>query len=337
MRQRFMTVLLCATALYLACGCIRDYDFKRDVTPHIVVNSILDPDSVVKVDMWWSKKSDESEDFSRITGAKVTIYENDQPLLNATSGEETMSWDYSPKEGATYTITVNYPDQAEVRATTTVPLRPQIDCELVKENRYRHYAMTRAEVDPAAASLIITWNQRYDSTSLGHLPWGEEYLKDYGGYKFTANSILIDPFNRYYETYEAYDKGGTDDYSSMMRIPIENIAQISPLAFAVKGMPRQSFRDKDWWFYPEIYPDDYQGTIVYQTQYITFTAASKDYDLYHKTLLQYRSTEYESNTLMSQAIYRVHTNVENGIGIFAAKCSKVSSFAKPTEQSDKIL
>lgn len=332
MRQRYMIVLLCT----LVWGCIRDYDFEKEVTPRIVVNSILDPDSVIEVDMWWSKKLDNSDNFSRVIGAKVTLYENDAPLFNVTSTDQTISWDYKPKEGATYTITVNYPNQAEIRATTTVPARPQINCTFTKYagtqwRTYRHYNLTEASIDQHSTALIISYNQRYDTTELGHLKWDEYHLKQWPDGDCSANSIQIDAFNRYYEVENANAKGSAYDYQSMMRIPCENLGNALPLSFSTRDVQSVSFKDEDWWFYPEIYPDDYKGLTVYQTQYITFCAASSDYDLYSKTLLQYRSTDYEANAFMSQVIYRVHTNVENGLGIFAARSNRVLSFTK-TEQ-----
>lgn len=331
MRQRFITVLLCATALYLMCGCIRDYDFEREVTPRVVVNSILCPDSVIKVDLWWSKKLDGSEDFNRVTGAEVAIYENNAPLFNATSADETLTWDYKPKEGSTYSITVNYSAQKELRATTIVPHRPQVSCSFVRDAKgaswgsFRHYTLTQATVDEHTVALLMIYNQLYDTTGLMHSSW---YESVYDGNNFSTNSILADPFNRYYEVENATAKGSAYDYRSMMRIPSDNLGNDLALSFAVKDIRVTYVEDEDWWFYPEIYPDDYKGEATYQTQYITFIAASADYDLYRKTLLQHRSADYESNAFMSQHVYRVHTNIENGLGIFAAHSDQILSFTK---------
>lgn len=316
------------------CGCIRDYDFERDVTPRVVVNSILCPDSVIKVDLWWSKKLDGSEDFSRVTGAEVAIYENNTPLFNATSADETLTWDYKPKEGSTYSITVNYPDQKELRATTLVPHRPQVSCLFVKEQKatswgeYRHYTLSEATIDKHTTALIISYNTRFDTTGFGHFPWNEYNLKPQSDGNFFASSIHLDPFNRYYDVENATAKGSAYQHNEMLRIASENLPNAMSLSFSVNYIDSSNFRDKDWWFYPEIYPDDYKGTVLYQTQYMTFKAASKDYDLYLKTLLQHRSADYESNAFMSQHVYRVHTNVENGLGIFAAHSDQILSFTK---------
>lgn len=303
-------------------GCTRDYTFSGDVTPQIVVNSIINPDSTLKVDLWWSKKIDGNKEFSRVEKARVVVKENGTLLFDVASEDEELAWDYYPKEGAAYSITIDLDGYDRVSAATTVPPRPTIACRYEAAYDvdgyglfYHHYTIDRITVPEDAAIHIAaysTFAPKYLDLTL---------FDKYAHYDdIYSSSPFLDPFNMSSMPNDAAYSGSTNCYNPFARIPGDNLDHVFPFYFSAQydyGYNKMVYPE-DYWENQEKYKDDLDPLLnVYQDQYIIAINASPEYDLYRTSLINYNSFNTGHNPLLEQ-FYTIYSNIDNGIGIFAS-------------------
>lgn len=338
MRQLMMLVLLAM----MAYGCEKTYEFDEEVEPQIILNSFLSPDSMVKVDLWWSKRMDGNRSFKRVVGAQVKLSEDGVPILNATSGNGQLVWNYQPKAGSTYTITIEQATQPLVTAQTTVPHKPTGSCAfektVTKEMTFDYYRIDNATVDPATTSaLLISLWKGIDPADLPQVPGVEAWEWDNISEKITdehtvvaqgmySNIFYADQFNVISSKDYAHI-AGTDRTMNYARIHSGNVSKAFPVTLSTmnQGSNRRMLRPRDWWFYPEIYPDEDSVMVsVPEKLYVGLMAADENYDMYRKSYEVYIRNVSESefsliqNVLFSAPSYRLHCNVINGLGIFAS-------------------
>lgn len=335
----------------MAWGCEKVYEFNEDVEPRIIVNSFLSPDSVIKVDMWWSKRVDGNRSFRRVVGADVSLSEDGVTILNATSQNKQLVWNYQPKAGSTYTITINEKSQPTVSAKTTVPLRPTGSCVFEKTvdmaDKYNYYRIDNATIDPATTSalLISVW-KAVDPVDLPQWPGVDAWEWGFGG-NTDENTVLAQGFYSDIFYADQFNMGsdkrmaqvaGTDKCWEYARIHSNNVSKAFPITLSAmdQGSNMRDLRPRDWWFYPEIYPD--QDSVMVEVKekfYVGLMAASEDYDLYRKSYTVYirnadnMEMSVIQNVLFSAPSYRLHCNVNNGLGIFASYNSIAFNFYFP--------
>lgn len=311
--------LLLAMALVLLAGCKKEYPFDQEVIPQIVVNAILCPDDPeIRVDLWWSKKL-ESEayfwgsDFKRVEHARVTLSENGAVLFETVSGDSQLVWDYRPREGATYTLRVNLENRKEVTATTTVPFKASAECRFLfnrnnlEHSYYNHYRIENIAVsrDAVSALMLMALDYRLDSRD------ENRYYLD-----ICAMAPFADQFNCTRDNFEASEKGSVDEFYKYMRVSPGNIDRVFPLTFSVRAGFSSITYPEDYW----TDPGKYKGVefpVTVASQRVVLVAASPAYDRYYKTLHQYKEAGGGSGMLTGD-LYKVYSNVNNGLGIFAS-------------------
>lgn len=62
-------------------GCEGDYSFEQCVGPGIVLNSIINPDSGITINLFWSRHKLDAAEFRRVAGAEVKLSENDAVIF----------------------------------------------------------------------------------------------------------------------------------------------------------------------------------------------------------------------------------------------------------------
>lgn len=320
------TVRAVITASVAACllyGCSKEITFRQNFEPKVVVNCLLNPDSLLKVDLWWSRNIDDPQPFRRVQGAAVTIFEDEKEILNAQSGEGAVVFDYKPREGRRYSLRVRLEGYDDVTASTVVPMRPTAECvfgECVEIPGtggwgndpwgYNHYELKNIEADGNTSALYLDVYSYYDPKYGLGMDWGSSQLSIYTG------SIYTDPFNRSVFPLDAAYTGSPYEYYQFVRIPDSNIPETSPLRFAVW--------DNGW--VPVLNPDGSgDGRKIEITNDITLTAAGEDYDRYYKTVFLSQYNSADVNPFVFE-IYPVPSNVRNGLGIFAGYSSRTFRF-----------
>lgn len=351
-----MRIFLLLFALAFATvGCEKIYHFDEDVDSQVVVGCFLNPDSVIRVDLRWSKKVDGDKKFKRVAGAQVTLIEDGSVLFESTSnGQQYVLWNYHPKAGSVYEIQVRHANLKEVvSARTTVPLPPTAVCNYTHTNSnsqytFDFYCISDVNFDPATtgALLLTSWIGidpadlvQYDikeweegSVSAGNM--SDEKREEHAE-GFWTDAPYADQFNLFDDKSMGSAPGSTKCHE-YVRLHPGNVARSFPLNFSVRDSEQNERRllPKNWWFYPELYPEDElaAGYVVPEKLHISVMAASEDYDLYRKSHGVYVRNQNTNNymalqnALFSAPSYRLHSNVKNGLGIFAAYNSVVFKF-----------
>ena len=210
MNLRFTVVL--AFASIFPFSCVVDSDLPTPVgEPQVVVNGILNPDSLIKVTLSRTLPLDSDGSFGVIENAMIRLFENDiliDTLKHKTNGCYFSA--FKPKETYRYKITVSGSDvQADIEAEDTVPIRPQYSVcfKKTESNRFT------TEFDATVHLEFL------DLKSDKFHPWVEfisyDYNYDYRGndttmlilqkfYVVNSNSPYLDNFNSTFDSYSGY-------------------------------------------------------------------------------------------------------------------------------------
>ena len=113
---------------FQSCDVVVDLEIE-DHDPVLVLNSVLDPDSVVKVSLSHSLGAFESGSISVVENATVRLYENDVHIADATfeNVDDLSSDSYYkfagvyPLEGKFYKIEAEHSDYTSITALSGVP------------------------------------------------------------------------------------------------------------------------------------------------------------------------------------------------------------------------
>lgn len=294
--------LLFPCVLLLLYGCERDYDFRQEVTPRIVVNSLINPDEPITVDLWWSanRKNFITHDpsktigkFERVLDATVVIYEDGEEVFRIVSADEAIGSGYYPSAGKEYSITVELEGHDKVSASTTIPTKPAATCEYIEKDPGQYsgqnfYGIDNVIVGNDAYTLYIAVYNHYEYDDDA-----TEYQLDYYN-TIWAMTPYADKFNMIIDNYDVDITGSTEEYSPFMRIPGHNISKMFPLTLSTGGIYGPAGSSQD----------------------VYVIAASREYDKYQKSYLLY-SWYTETDEFLAHQTHSVYTNIKNGLGIFA--------------------
>lgn len=312
----FFVITLIFTCLTLS-GCEKEIRFRQSFEPTVVVNSLLNPDSLLTVDLWWSMNIDDGNAFRRIENAAVSISENGTIILKAVSTNDPVHFDYKPKENKEYSIKVTVDGHPDITASTFVPAKPDGKCVFNKRvqvpesvRAFNHYDIEMIEADKEISALYLNVNSYYDPK------YNLDY--DYGVYQASiyTSSLYTDTFNRTIFPDDAIYTGSPDEYYQFIRIPEQNVEEAFPLIFSVFGRGKITMVDLD----------DYTNKWdVYGTDDVIVTAAGYDYDNYFKAVFIHWDTATNMNPFIFE-IYHIPSNIENGLGIFAGYSQRLFKF-----------
>lgn len=292
------------TIAFLITGCEYDYNVGLDYKPQIVINSIINPDSTIKVNLFWSKELGSKEDYKRVVDFSARIYENDSIVFEAEDLKDSIKTTYYPKEGKGYRLEVNVPEYGIVKAKTSIPMAPTAE---IKYNGmtpatwgedYRHFEINKISSETKVRAII--------ARALGFYDNGTVKIS----HSLYVNNPFCDQFNVWFDNEE-----GTTSHSGSIRIPYKNLELASPLIFYINNFSTYSdkfYKGTDEWGFP-IYEYDTHTPISIAVEMI---APSDEYDKYYKsTDLQW--VYGDVGIPIFNVIIPAHSNIENGLGIFA--------------------
>lgn len=276
-------------ALLLLSSCIKEIEFTSDeVTPRIVLNALLRPDSVISVNVSHSLNVLDQADIQALTTASVKLYDGNgnyiEDLVHQGDGDYRSPSLLIPSAGNSYRIEVSHADYASVNANTSVPaaIAPQIidtaTTLIAQENVFR---VRFRYQDPAGVKnhYCVRFYQHYMEYLYDNFGNIVDSIDHFDPIWSSTNSIyfddagdIFDTKNQLYSRDLVYD-GQTVDVDFYIPLWIGNV--------------------------PEIY--------------IAFSNSSEEYFYFSKSYDLYQSTNGDP---FAQPV-QIYSNVNGGIGIFA--------------------
>jgi|GEM_PF-3364942 hypothetical protein len=269
-------------------SCTSDFEGQFPTeNPTPVINAVLTDDSLINVELAWSRPPVSGAADASISGAIIELRENDNLL--APPQEKNPGhylFQHHATAGSTYRIEVEIPGQERLKAETTIPERVKAVVE--KEGNPQgdwvteHFKLTTGSLTEKISGLwIIATSYNEDGLPIDQSP---------GLY---CNSPLPDTFNQTYDA--SLPNGYVYEYDFFIRIDSKKlITENQQLWFAPFSLPKKN----------DIY----------------IISASKDYDQYYKDVWAEKSWDPEIDLPFSYQPVFIHSNIENGYGIFAG-CS----------------
>ena len=302
-----------------------DSDLKDSFTPKVVVNSIICPDSLIRVKCYWSRRYDEAKDFEAVEVFSGELREERNTIATFKDISGEILLDRYPVAGKTYELRITVPDYDEVRASTYVPLPPGATVSY-KESRggfmlYHHFNISAiSQQEPGRAVWITT-----------HALWGESMLRD--GYTYYCNNPFLDQLNAANDEMDNVASGSNVSHDRFIRIPSKNICLAGDISFSFMASDTQTYYPpnpdpEDWdWSQREEWPLTYL--------YVNVIAPSDDYDKYFRSLYKQELYNYDPDMPLFDETVNVYSNIENGLGIFAGYSAATYAHKYETEEGEE--
>jgi hypothetical protein len=239
--------------------------------------------------------------YKGLQGAKVILKEDQTILYDGICSDSIVALDQHPKVNANYSIEVSYDNLMTAKASTHVP--PPINCtyrmDAIYDEVYKYdvsYVVTVTPLKTPPVPEAALWITAYRFFEDGQeIQYNELY----------ANNVLIDKRNSVAGAETRNNIVGSIYYNGFLRIKNKNL----PLADEIKFTPN--------FVYIENHTDPEADQTGIKLVVIT---AGPEYDQFQKTLYDQKSMiVYDDD--FSSVFYQpktVYTNIENGLGLFAA-------------------
>ena len=314
-------------------GCIDDYHFDTDMYKRkIVVESFINPDSVIKVSVAWNKPGNDTSAVKYIDGAHVQIEEDGVVIVSGTTDNGTLLSNVYPAAGKSYHLSVMVEGEEEVTAETSIPPPADISFttreKLADKYRYVTYDGIEYVVPP-------TYELRYIATDVSDIViptevsavWIEAYASYDNGIIYGSETNELFSSSPYFD--QVNSLGNNSDVlereSSIMyergfiRIQRQALSLALPFTFTMEIFYRWSHFD-----YVEI---DGVGEWITESglaeQFLLYlTSPSDEYDKYRRSAVK---QELAQNIILffTNDPVNVFSNIHNGVGIFAGYNTKV--------------
>lgn len=280
-------------------GCEEVVELNHQPEQRACLNCVLNPDSLVRLSLHYTRSLDDNTDFVPIADARILFYENGQEWAVATYDSAGLySVNRYPQIGKTYSLTANIPGKTTLYASTTVPERPDIDTTVIsKEVIYNPWEPDQIyQIDYEVAYMIndqpgkdYYWNcvsqftPYYNSVKLGT--------------RMRYESIHNDHFNR------DYDSGNGYYYYHFFIRQTDDGYDGEILKFT-----------KNFTYWAMLY---YGGEYCYLKElYDIFFNADEHYDRYLKSSV--KSWMLEQEVLPIHEPVQIYSNITNGLGVFGS-------------------
>jgi len=253
------------------------------IHPRLVVNSILDKDSILKIQLSQSKSMmDSTQSIAKINSATIKIFEDEvlkQTLTTGKSGLYTAN--FKPKLGSGYMISVDDTGLGHVEASTFIPSPPDL-----------FTATQTTELTPGSAPQYIKFNVSIKNQSVSPDYF---YLRAFiikKGYFPGANSNFVTQCNIYSDDNIVV----TDDHT-LKGVLFDDVAFLGQSYDLIVYTP----------------------TKVSTSFYLWFELSSLSPDYYRYLYSAVMQNNAGSNPFAEPVT--IKTNVLNGAGIFGAENS----------------
>ncbi|WP_430973455.1 DUF4249 family protein [Sunxiuqinia rutila] len=286
------TILSCCS-VFLSCEQVVDFDYQTE--QKICLNCVLNPDSTVSLDLYYTRTLDETGEFEPVSEATIEFFEDGEPWGTANHvSKGNYILDKKPLPGKTYAVKCNTPGNLPLTGRTTVQEKPNVSYVVQSKERYEG------------------WREMDKSTQFYKL-MVDYQLNDQTGNDYYWNYILF-----WYDAWEKYN------FSS-------SLVYISPY---IDDFNRVIEADSKYGFYYEYYARLTDtgidgGVLEFSKDMSTkiidvFFNADEHYDKYMKSSVQQKMIDDES--LSFKEPVQIYSNIENGTGIFGSASFTYLSF-----------
>jgi hypothetical protein len=310
-----MIRLIFAIAL-LVFSCTQEIDLPfPQGKEQLVLNSILHPDSTIKVSLTKTLPlGTTGSDFPIVDNAEIRLYEEDVLIGQPAFQDSVYILDYRPVAGKEYSIEVEVPGYAVLKAHDTVPEFPNVSACITPDESYKFgNASIVIDVLDKAEEANFYWFYTQTITHyygncerVGGKPLRSEdcmELYDRVGSYYYSFSSIPDRFNAYVDNVAA----GVTSYDFFIRVEDKSHdgKEISFRIASYLSDDQQEPRDYDFF------------------SYLHVISGSQQYDRFLKSSVRYAlnrgnySDEDFAFTPFAE-ITQTYSNIENGTGIFAA-------------------
>lgn len=302
----FNVCLLLASTVVLLAACTGTYDFGE--YPYVkkpAVFSMINPDSLIEVRVFWNKPVKDTLPFRTIDGAAVEIEEDGSVVFSGETVDGVVSTEIYPSEGRQYRLRIGIEGLPEITATTSIPLPSRIGYSLRVNMGGTYSTYLLVDVGEIATpenvrSVWLSGNGRYEDGQLrtiySDLYSDGPFLDDVNAVPEASRDAPLRESNINYE-------------SRFIRIRRDALKTAVPFTFAIPASASFSIEDGvDDLGYPNYKDVKLQDAVVY------ITSPSDEYDKYERTSYKH---QLESDSFFINAPVNVYSNIENGIGIFA--------------------
>lgn len=261
-------------------ACTKDFEGEFPVSnPQPVINGLVAADSLLSIELSWSRAPDSERAFEFITNAIVRFWEDEEYLGMAPHTENgRYVLDYLGKEGKFYTVQVELDAGELLSATTYVPERMVSHAEKAIVGGWTKIKTDIPLLNKGVSGVWLSVVENYRD--------GRSFVET----SMNSNTIYADDFNR------ALESGYSSD------LPIYNFYQ------TIRLHGNLLIHEKH-----EI--DLFVGFMQFGDLYILY--AGHDYDLYFRELIKSKLWHPSSNIPFTYAPSIIYSNVQNGYGIFA--------------------
>ncbi len=300
-----------------------DSYFDGDFTPKVILNSVINPDSLIVGAVLWSKDNynDTKSSFEKVDVFHAKIYEDSTLVYDGKGENGEFRTNVYPQQGSDYRVVLSVPNYGDVSASTTVPTITTYKSIYRGEKPgtgayygYKHFTIDSVVTSLKSRAIWVKSETRYSNGPFINTK------------KFFMDNPFTDQINVEKDEPFDIDERGTEIYQNhFIRIPYSNIELALPLKFAVQkhGDEWGRLPGEDDWGYPN-------GEVVAFPPCVNLLVItpSDDYDKYYKTA--YRNSTGNGG-IFNEAV-KVYSNINNGIGIFAGYVSEQHSYQAEIEQ-----
>ena len=329
-------IIFAITLLAVSCTQELEIPFPQG-KEQLVLNSILHPDSIIKVSLTKTLPLGTSgSDFPVVDDAEIRLYENDVMIGEPKLQDSVYVLDYQPQVGHTYRVTAEVPGFNTLVAEDVVPESAvvsvcnkedttdryevaQLALEITIQDEAdvpNHYWLETEMTYPLPPCRIILDSSYFDEVEkkpvvvpVNSIVCEGESLPTFGKYRhiyYRSFSAIPDRFNAMVDN----TRGGITEYDFYVRLDDTNHDGEDITLNLANGSYRFLRR-----FSKEIHEK-----LAYQ---LIVTTASQHYDRYLKSSVIYvrnRDDYSDEDTALKffSEITQTYSNIENGTGIFAA-------------------
>ena len=292
MKTFFTTLLITLVALT---SCTQDIDIEPRAEVKVVASCVLSNTDVQQLKLTYSREIGGGRFFEEVEQAKATLYEEDRAIgVFTKTGYGVWELHYRPVAGRAYRLEVEIPQHSTLRATTTMP--SPVSGRRKALRSYTTRLFTQRQLTAPYWMLCLRSSLTNMPPDPLHLPGLNQDTQVELFQQMGTNHKQVDHFNeeRELSTWDrAYSSIALYRYYTRI-VPPKDPSQGSPYEFVVQHPSAEA-------------------------SFVVFRAASAEYDSYLRSVVEkmlfYESEDDPAAWFDQTTIY---SNIEHGLGIFAA-------------------
>lgn len=297
----------------LIVSCETDLPLEYNVNSNVVVvNSLLNPDSIYSVSVSRSGAYPDNSGYEIINNAVVEIYQNNEFVGQAEYDQSLSRYNFNafPETGSTIRVLVKLSDK-EIYAETTIPTRPDLS------GCYQEFSSTDFPFT-GKAFISLDFNSDFAQPLWIGL-FSDSFARDEITFKVDSSKIIRSLFPSIYSTTFLWDRfnfindQGIPSYEYYLRTIPELVSERTTADLF-------SFETNYFFRYSELQELDESLGL-----YVLAMNASDEYDLYLKsTLINFLNNNQFNDTPNPFAEQvTTYTNVINGAGVVAGYSQQI--------------